>query len=33
MKAYRDFQLYDSCMTLVLHFMPFMMKIYGAAHG
>ena len=24
-KAYRDFQFYDSCMTVVLHFTPFMM--------
>ena len=24
-KAYQDFQFYDSCMTFVLHFMPFTM--------
>ena len=26
-KAYQDFQFYDSCMTFVLHFMPFMMRL------
>ena len=26
-KAYQDFQFYDSCMTFVLHFTPFMMKL------
>ena len=26
-KAYQDFQFYDYCMTFILHFTPFMMKL------